>query len=234
LNSYESLVTYFLQAAAEKGIAVDAESGWRNWGEPEFRWKPDDILSFVADYNAAHSIKFRGVQYDVEPYLLPQYSESEGDILTQYVQMAAGVVSEDKSYDIPLSFDIPHFYDSTTGWTPKITVDGNTNYTFNQLVGFLGEIPGSRLIVMAYSNYASGKGGTISLSQSEIDTADESNVKIIVGQETGPVSPSYTTFYGMTKAQLSAQMDIVQDAFAADPSFAGMAVDYLDYFDELR
>ena len=132
VQTYEQAVGEFLSLAAAQGIRVDAESGWRDWGEPQNQSKAYQIMSFVAAYNASHAIKFRGVQYDIEPYLLPQYDSDEADVLTQYVQLIDGLVAADKQYLLPLTIDVPDFYDSASdaadngGWRDHFHLQPDT------------------------------------------------------------------------------------------------------------
>ena len=242
LANYNQLVSEFLSFAAAKNIAVDGKAGWRDWGSPTNQGESADIMSFVANYNAAHAgasaPKFRGVQYDVEPYLLPQYANGGADeatVLTQYLQMVENLVNQDRNLGaqgkgLPLAFDIPQFYDDVIQWTPQITLDGITAYPYNQLLRLMNVLPKSTLLVMAYRNFATGANSTVALAQTEISEADTTNVRVIVGQETGPVTPSYVTFSGTSKSYFEQQVGIVQQTFAPNKSFGGIAVDYLEPF----
>ncbi|HUC01395.1 MAG TPA: hypothetical protein VMA75_00625 [Candidatus Paceibacterota bacterium] len=236
IAAFDSSVAEFLSLAAAKGIAVDAEAGSKDWAEPANTWKPADILAFVEEYNASHSIKFRGVQFDIEPYLLPQYDSDEGTVLTQYVSLVDQLVQIDKSDRTPLTIVVPLFYDENEGWTPQVTVDGVTDYTYRQIVRLLNELPpgDGRIIEMAYRNFATGADSAIALSAQEVEDADPSNVRVLIAQETGPVSPSYVTFYGTSRVALFGQIAAINQAFASDTAFGGIAVDYLDPFLELQ
>jgi hypothetical protein len=233
LAAYATSVNQFLALAGAKGIAVDAEAGWRDWAVPGKTWQAYEIMNFVMTYNQGHATKFRGVQYDIEPYLLPQYALDEGSVLTQYVTLVAGLVRQDKHDNLPLGFDVPSFYTASAGATPLITVGGVTAYPYDQVLRYLNQLPRGRILLMAYRNFAVGPNGTINLSNDEIHLADSGTTKVIVGQETGPVTPSYVTFYGMTQADLSTQTGYVSQTFSGDVSFGGIAIDYLDYFMQL-
>ena len=234
LTTYQNEVATFLADAEQKNISVDAEAGAQDWAEPQNLWKPADIMNFVASFNATHPNKFRGVQYDVEPYLLPAYATDPATVLTQYVTLAESLVNQDKAKGLPLGLVIPSFYDDIIQWTPMITVDGITAYPYNHLLRLLKQIPSSSLQIMAYRNFASGTNSTIDISQTEVHEADGTGVTVIVGQETGNVQPSYVTFYGETKTQLLAQMAIIKQSYASNNSFGGMAIDYLEPFLALK
>jgi len=233
LANFEGQLNSFVTLAAQNNISVDAEAGASDWAVPANIWRAQDILNFVASYNQSHATKFRGVQYDIEPYLLPLYSTDPTTVLTQYVQMVEGLVNTDKSLGLPLSLDIPHFYDDVIGWEPQITIDGITAYPYTQLLRLLNQLPNDKLLIMAYRNFATGAGGTIDIAGTEVREANGTNVKVIVGQETGNVPPSYVTFYSTSKNYLASQVAVVTSTFASDPSFGGIAIDYLDPFLQL-
>lgn len=236
LANYNTSLEAFLTLAKAKNIAVDAESGASDWAEPANVTNASQIMAFVDGFNQLESIKFRGVQYDIEPYLLPEYNTDPSDVLTEYVDLIDNLVQQDKTDGMPLTIVVPHFFDSGVKWTPPITVDGVTNYTFEQIVRLLGELPqGGRTIVMAYRNFATGANGSIALSSQEMADSDATNnVKVLVAQETGPVSPSYVTFYGETRSALFSQLALINQAYGSDKAFAGTAVDYLDPFLNLQ
>ena len=234
LDNYQQLLNTFLTLAAQNNIAVDAEAGASNWVLPEYAWRSRNILTFVADYNKSHANKFRGVQFDIEPYLLPGYEDNPAPILTQYIQMVQMLATVNAPLQVPLSFDIPHFYDSVLAWTPKITVDGVSDYTYGHLLRILNQLPNSSILIMAYRNYAEGAGGTNEIAGAEILQANATNVKVIVGQETGNVDPAYVTFYGTSKSYLASQIAIINQTFQVDSSFGGIAVHYMDPFLQLK
>ncbi len=234
LQSYNQSVENFLTLAAQNGIAVDAEAGWRDWAVSTNRWKGTAIINFVSAFNKANTYDFRAVQFDVEPYLLKQYSTNPATVLTDYVTFVDGVTAQAKNLNIPLTLVIPHFYDSTQKWTPQVTYNGVTAFTFNQLLRFMAPLQNAKIIIMAYRDYAVGADGTIDISTQEIKDADATNVKVIIAQETGNVSPSYVTFYGQAKADLNREVGYVNQNYASDTSFGGIAIDYLETYMQLQ
>ena len=72
-------------------------------------------------------------------------------------------------------------------------MDGVTTFTYNQILRLLNELPNSHIIVMAYRNFAAGPNSSVDLSSQEVQAADATAVKVIVAQETGPVTPAYVT-----------------------------------------
>jgi hypothetical protein len=230
LSQYNQSLENLITLGAQKGISVDAESGWRDWAEAGNTTNAIRIMTFVTAFNESHAEKFRGIQYDIEPYLLPEYQTDQSGILTDYVTLIESVVDQDETDELPLTIIVPDFYTATQQWTPEITINDTTDYTYNQIVRLLNTLPGSRIIVMAYRNSPSGPNGSIALSIPEIQYADSSHVKVLIAQETGPVTPSYVTFSGLSRNDLFAAIAVIDQSFESDTSFGGVAIDYLNPF----
>jgi hypothetical protein len=205
-------------------------TGWRDWAEPKNVSKGFDIIDFVADYNQRYIPGFRGIQYDIEPYLLPRYNNNKEEVLTQYIEMIDSLVKKARERQILIRFVIPHFYDDTIQWTPSVNFNGTVDYTYNHLLKLLNNVPDSHIIIMAYRNFTEGEDGAVALAATEIAQANETNVKIIVAQETGPVTPDYVTFAGLSMNDLLNQIAKIEEAFTEDTSYAGTGVNYLDPF----
>lgn len=225
----------FVALATDKGIAVDAVAGAPDWGMPAHRPKALSMLSFVAEHNAgvANGRRFRGVQLDVEPYLLPEYAGGKESVLTAYVELVRDLAARSKERGLPLTMVIPHFFDAAQQWTPAIEVDGIKASTYEHLVRLLGPANG-RVIIMAYRNFSDGENGAIALSQAEIAVANGSRMKVLIAQETGDAQPAYVTFLGTSRVALFDQLNRITTAFQTDASFAGTAVHYLDPYLQLK
>jgi hypothetical protein len=81
----------FNRIAHENGIAVHALGGSNEWSRPSYHYIPNRILDFVADFNATHANeeKFRGVQFDIEPYAQAEFNDETADkILSDYLNLA--------------------------------------------------------------------------------------------------------------------------------------------------
>ena len=233
ISEYYLKIDNFISLAKEKGISVDAEAGWSDWAEPENAYKAQEIMNFVDHYNGSHEHKFRAVQFDVEPYLLPTYEDNKEEILTKFVIFVEGVSSKSRELKLPVTFVIPHFYDSGQGWTPKINFNGKSDYAFNHMISILGPLKNSKIIIMAYRNFAEGENGSLEISAKEIEDAEKTDVEIIIAQETGDTDPALVTFYGYTRADLFSQLKILAERFKNNKSFGGFAIHYLDVFLDL-
>ena len=233
--TYSASVEKFIAYANSKGIAVDAEAGWRDWAKPTLRSKAYAILAFVNNYNSTHTAKFRNVQYDIEPYILPEYETNKGAVLTDFVTLTYELVKRNTG-NAGITMVIPHFYGTADGWTPNVTYAGKTASTFTHLLTALDTKPGNSISIMAYRNYVEGKGGTLDIAGDEIREASTGihSTKVIVAQETGNVDPGYVTFFGMSKAELQKQIGAIKNSYANSSGFGGIAVHYLDPYLELK
>jgi hypothetical protein len=227
---------YFIAKAESKGIVVDAEAGWRNWGEDDNLYKGFAIVNYVKNFNASRQNKFRGFQYDVEPYLLDSYEKNKVSVLKNFIKLIDQTENFMSTSTLKFSVVIPDFYDEKDQLTPKFSYNGRDGYTLNHLLNILDRRPDSSIIVMSYRNFAEGQDGAIEISKNEMQTADRGafNTKIIIAQETGDVTPTYITFHGTSKNYLLRELDKINSVFAAYSNFGGLAIHYANAFVALK
>lgn len=234
--SFSNKLDYFIGLANHHGIAVDAEAGWKNWAEEGHTYKPFAIINFIKDFNNTHQNKFRGFQYDVEPYLLDHYHEDKEEVLKNFVTLIDDTTDFIGGSDLRFSVVVPDFYDEKDGLTPKFSHNGRKDYVFKHLLNILDRRQNSSIIIMSYRNVAEGPDGSIEVSQNEIVTAEEAShqTKIIIAQETGDVPPPYVTFHNTSRRYFDKQLSAITSAFSTSPSFGGIAVHYINTFLALR
>lgn len=233
-EAFDHILESFIATAHKNNITVDAEAGWRNWAEPGNEYKAFAIVDYVVAFNATHAEKFRGFQYDIEPYLLSSYAKDKKTVLRNFVNLVNKTTARLGRSDVAFSVVIPDFYDGPSGETPRFLYGWNYNYTLNHLLNVLERRPSSQLIVMAYRNQSGGTDGSIDISRDEILTANDYHTKIIVAQETGDVSPPSLTFYRTSLSSLNTEIQNIQEAFAKDESYHGIAIHYINTLMELK
>lgn len=234
--TYFANLSKVITKANSLGIAVDAEGGWRDWAYSTNRWKGFALIDAVKEYNTLYpNAKLRGFQYDVEPYILPEYETNKATVLTDYVTFIDQSVARFAGSDVKFSIVIPHFYDDVNAWTPKITYNGVSAFTYNHLLTILEKKQGSKILIMSYRDFFEGTNGTRDVSETEIKEASNGfHTQVIVSQETGNVDPSYVTYYGSTKAVLFGALDTINTAFGNYSQYGGTAVHYMDSFFALQ
>lgn len=227
---FGSKLTDFIKRANEKGIAVDAEAGWQNWTEPEHTFKAFAVVNYVKNFNENSEYKFRGFQYDVEPYLLEAFAEDPASVLHRFVELVDKTERFLGESDLRFSVVIPDFYDEKDKFTPKFTYQKNKAAVFKHLLNVLDQRANSSIIVMSYRTFADGHDGSIEISQNEMQTALRGNhtTKVIIAQETGDVPPPYITFHRTSKEHLNKQIGRLQQTFGKNENFGGIAIHYVN------
>lgn len=233
-QKFESVLKYFISQANKKGVRVDAEAGWQNWAQPGNSYKANVILDYVINFNKKNKEKFRGFQYDVEVYLLPEYFENREKVLGNFLNLIGQTVTILNDTDLQFSVVVPEFYDGSLDETPEFVYRGKKAFAFEHLLSVLERRSGSKVIIMSYRNFSQGRDGSIDISVNEITTANKYNSKVIIAQETGDVPPPYITFYGKTKQDYEDQVDILEKEFINEKSFGGIATHYVNAFLELK
>lgn len=233
-KAFGEVLTSFIREANKNGITVDAEAGWRNWAEDGHVYKPLAILDYVIAFNKTHEEKFRGFQYDVEPYVLPYYQNNKKDVLRNYLKLVNETVTRLNNNDLAFSVVIPEFYDGAEGLTPRFFYAWNYSHAIDHLLRILERRPGSSIIVMSYRNFAEGENGSIAISEDEIRKADRYKSKIIIAQETGDVEPPFITFHKTSRKLYNTQVTAIENAFTENKSYNGTATHYINTFLELK
>ncbi len=228
-------VEKFISLASERGISVDAEAGWRNWAEPGHVYKPLAIANFVIEYNNTHQVGFRGLQYDIEPYLLDEYKTNPERVLYNFVSLVDQTI-EHLNDKVALSVVIPEFFDKKDRQSPFFSYNGSKNSAFGHLLNILDKRTNSSIIIMSYRNFAKGKDGSIEVSKNEMRTAKlgRHSTKIVLAQETGDVEPDYITFFNTSKPYFYEQIGILEAGFDHNSSFGGTAVHYANAYFGLK
>lgn len=235
-KNYINAIERFVRIAKDKNISVELEAGWRDWAEEENKNKAFAIVDFVIDYNDHHSSKIKAIQYDIEPYLLSSYANNKVRLLKNFISLIDESAERIGTNQIGLSVVIPHFYDDKQEWTPSVEYKGLNTYTYNHILGILDKRKDSKLIIMAYRNFAENNGGSIDLAYTEINEASfgPHATKIIVGLESGDVKPGYVTFFSLTKAYYLEQKELILNEFSTKSGFGGIAIHYIDSFLDLK
>lgn len=233
---FSDRLEYFIKEAKNRGIAVDAEAGWRNWAEGENVYKAFAIVNYVKNFNETRQNKLRGFQYDVEPYLLDSYEGNEASVLKNFIELVDNTEYFLGESSLRFSVAVPDFYDEKDKLTPKISYNGSKNYVFRHLLNILDRRPDSSIILMSYRNFAENDDGTIDISKNEMRTAKRGRyaTKIIIAQETGEVPPPYITFHNTSKKYFSEQVEKINEAFNSYSNFGGIAVHYVNAYLALK
>ncbi len=229
---FKNKIENFIKIANENDIEVDALAGWKNWAEEGNLYKPYAVVNFVKDFNEESSYKFRGFQYDVEPYLLERFQTEQSDVLRNFTELIHKTENFFKDTDIRFSVVIPDFYDKKDEVTEKFYYNGLSEYVIPHLINILDERKGNSVIVMSYRNFADGEDGSIEVSKNEMKTFKRKakNTKLIIAQETGDFPPPYITFHSKSRSHLYTEIEKIEAEFAKNRNYGGIAIHYINSY----
>lgn len=233
-TEFADTLEMFIAMAHKNNITVDAEAGWRNWSEDGNTYKAFAVINFAIEFNKTHKEKFRGFQYDVEPYLLSEYQENKSLVLTNFLDLIGSSLDQLNNSDLQFSVVIPEFYDGSNSEIAEFYYKGKTGTAFDHLLKILERRAQSKIIIMSYRNFSLGDDSSVELSETEVSKADDFHTKIIVAQETGDVLPPYITFYKTDKKYYEKQVALIEKAFFGDKSFGGIATHYVNSYLDLK
>lgn len=231
---FDAALEKLIGEARERGMSVDAEGGWRNWGEKGHTYKAFAVLDYAIEFNRTHAEKLRGFQYDVEPYLLDEYQTRKRVVLRDFLALVNASVSRLNGSNLALSVVIPEFYDGAGGETPSFFYAWGWGHAFDHLLRVMDRRPGSSVIVMSYRNFAGGEDGALAISQDEIERANRRQTRVVIAQETGDFPPPYITFHNVSRAAYEKQREAITAAFAGEKSYGGLATHYINALMELK
>lgn len=228
IKSYDAKIEDFLIAAQKAGFAVDAVTGLANSAEPDHADTTLALLDHVIEFNASHTAKFRGFQYDVEPYTLDRYERDSAGVLTEYLNLIARSIALLAQCNLRFSVAIPDFYDERGVSSPIVRYDRHSGTALDHLLRLLAKRPGSSIVVMAYHDHAEGEDGVIAHAHGELQAAAERGVRVVVALEIDRVGQSGVSFYGKPLSEYTEAIGAIESTFAGSQNFGGTATDHLD------
>lgn len=210
INSFQALATI-------RGIATDGLVGDPSWITDTDA--PLKILNFVKKRNAASPTTPIGVQYDVEPWGLPAWSENKEKLTIQYLDFVRTMISNAGSTAI--GFAIPVWFDSTNA-VPKVSWNNRSATPFDHLLNILS---GSQheLVIMNYTNKVSPLGGGIGRGKPLLKKAENARVKLTMAVDTSKADPGSSTYYNKADSFMK-DLPLLRSAFTPYKTFSGMAV----------
>lgn len=239
-DQYANLLNRYIKALKKYKIRTYAAAGNKKWTKPEERHKPLAFMNYVYTYNSSHDNKFAGIEFDIESYNQPDFSDAsmpaKAIALTEYLDTADAIISKQEVYlrdakhaGFDLGFAIPYWFDNENKNIPSVTWLGKAGAVGFHLMDRLNDLPNSNVVIMAYRNAARGNDGSIIHSATEVEYAryKASRVKVIIGFETTDVEPAKITYFGVTKTDMSREMHYITEEFGLAGVLGGTAINDL-------
>jgi hypothetical protein len=235
----------FVAIATSYGLAVHALGGGPRWvGEGSYLGRL--LVDLVGDYNARArpNERLRGVQLDIEPYVLEDWLTNPGGIvvylaaLDSIVKTYRRVLVQPGNRGLQLGFAIPFWLDGREEAPPAVRFQRRLKPAVHHLVDMIWDLPTAYLVVMSYREDAGGDNGSIRHARDELDYAARrwARCGLLVAQQYGPPVPEgedpeplqHTTFYRQPKEDFWRAAAAIVAAFRGYRQFRGLALDGVD------
>ncbi len=224
--------------AADLGIRVEALDGEKSMALAENQPHTLAVLKAILALNQTmpQGKRFSGVHYDIEPYLLADWSDPERrtvilkDLLDYYAQ--AGGLIHRFDPDMTLSCDIPFWFDTQTsedGLPLAVEFAGQTKPVqqhIQDLCDYIG--------IMSYRREAVGPNSITGLVADELAYARQIGKVVLPAVETGEYPPVPTiSFHGQPASLFNKNFSLAWQTLENDPGFGGMLIHCYPYIRDI-
>jgi hypothetical protein len=201
-------------------VKVYALDGNRDFALPEKHEEVIAVVDKIIQYNeeSKPSEKFYGIQYDIEPYLLPEFKTDKQEwILENYIELLKKISDRTNPAGLTFNVAIPFWYDS-----PKIktvALDGIRKPVIEHIIDLTDNIA-----IMDYRTEAKGDNGVIALAQNELTCASLKGKEVFIGLETKSLSDDRLSFADLGLDKLLSVMEEAEKELKNHKSFGGFAI----------
>jgi hypothetical protein len=151
--------------------------------------------------------EIRSLQYDIEPYRLPEWKASPAIVEPQYGALLVELRMATQAAGFELWLDVPF-------WLGQRTVQGTS-------LGRLAVGASDGLVIMAYRNTVAG---IVEKATDLLRDSDAKTRSVVVAMETGCREEPVTTLCGISATALEAARVEIRKRLGSFDAFAGLAV----------
>lgn len=185
---------------------------------PHYRPEATAMLARVLDYNAGAepSERFDGINLDIEPHLLPEWSDKRKALLVQFLDLSQAFMrmKQGSGQTLQVGPAIPFWLDGI-----EVHWNGKTKPASEHFIDVYDYVA-----VMDYRHRAEGSDGIIEHVRSELDYARQHDKKVVIGVEVTPNELAKVTFDGKSRDELEDALSETADTYSGNPAFAGFAI----------
>jgi hypothetical protein len=217
----------FIELASEKGIDIFALDGSEKWLDDKDDRK-ELFIKWLHEYqeNSSADQKFAGIHLDIEPYLNKKWKSNFEITVEKYQSILMEIKKEAGLLNLPLTVDIPFWFDNTIFSNKKYGKAALSNWVIRNTAG---------VTIMAYRDSADGKNGIYALTLNEISYASRYNKKVEIAIETKPLkNQDYLTFYEEGYEKMINVLNQLNSKYQKQRSFNGFAVHSYEYWKVLK
>ncbi|WP_433943110.1 hypothetical protein [Paenibacillus sp. SN-8-1] len=208
----------FIRQAAAQGIEVHALDGNSTWALTSQRTQLTTLLKWIENYqaSAAENEKFKGIHFDIEPYLLPDWNTNQKSIVSQWQSNVLYMVQRANDLKLPIAADLPF-------WLHTIKVPDGTSTLSSWMLKQYNSVT-----LMSYRDTSNG---IFNAAKAILEEGAALNKKVFTGVETNNTSEGSTiSFYEEGAAYMNQELDKLVLLTSGYASFGGIAVhDYLGW-----
>lgn len=228
----------FIEWAHQRGYSVHALLGSGSYQAPmyayeRYHYKAAALMDAVLQYNAASvpAERFDGVNIDIEPHWLPDWSAGPA-VQVQYFDMLAAMMRRKEKFGQSLLVGpaIPRWLDASDEC--RSVAWRGAKKTCAQHVQDIADY----VALMDYRDIATTPVGIIEQAQGEIAYGNRIGKPVVVGVETEQASsdPETISFYEEGRDHMEQELAKVMKVFAKEKSFGGVAVHHYDSWRTMR
>lgn len=191
---------------------------------PERRAAAMTMLQRVLTYNAAAppAERFDGVNLDIEPHILDQWSSRKEQLLEQFLDLGLAFMSLKRASGQSLAIGpaIPFWLDGI-----ELEWRGKKKPVSEHVIDIYDYVA-----LMAYRDKAEGHDGILYHSASEIDYADKVNKRVVVGVDITPGEPLKLSFDHLTEKDLERELSLGDKALRGRKAFGGFVLHHFSAY----
>jgi len=185
---------------------------------PRHRAEALAMLQRVLDYNkaAAPEERFDGINVDIEPHILAEWSTRKMDLLREFVALSDALMRAKRASGqaLPLGPAIPF-------WLDGLTVDyqGSAKPASQHLQDLYDYVA-----LMDYRDHALGADGIVSHAMDELAYADKLGKPVLIGVETLPNAIRKVSFEHLREADMERELGLAAKAVGGTKPFGGFVI----------
>ena len=189
---------------------------------PKHRAEALAMLQRVLDYNrtAAPEERFDGINVDIEPHILAEWSTRKMALLAEFVELSDALMRAKRGFEqasgqtLPMGPAIPFWLDGL-----RIGYKG-TDKPVSQHVQDLYDY----VALMDYRDRAAGGDGIVSHAMDELVYAEQAGKTVLIGVETLPNAIKKVSFHHLKEADMERELGLTEQSVGAMKPFGGFVI----------
>lgn len=212
---YDYYRSFILEATAQ-GIEVHAVAGHPAWALTKNQMRMMNLVTWVKEYNqsAGQEERIRGIQLDIEPYLLPQWETDRKRVIGEWQDNIKEFTAEaKKDADLEVSTAMPFWLDDIPA--PDQPEMPLSKWMISQF---------DTISIMAYRDTVTGPNGILSLVEQEMKEADELEKRVLVAVNLKKLNDDHASFAEEGISEMNRQLELLPEHLGQHPSYGGTAI----------